>query len=39
MCDHSGLHPMISRKGKYILGNVYNQMKEIIIKIGRLRVC
>ena len=37
--DHGGLHPMISRKGKHIPGNVYNQMKEIFIKIGKIRVC
>ena len=32
LCDHDGLHPMIARKGKYIPGNVYNQMKGIFIK-------
>ena len=25
--EHGGLHPRISRKGKYIPGNVYNHMK------------
>ena len=39
LCEHGGLYPMISRKGKYILGNVYIFMKEIFIKIGNLRVC
>ena len=39
LCEHGGLNPMISRKGKYIPEHVYNQMKEIFIKIGNLRVC
>ena len=26
LCDHGGLHPTIAIKGKYIPGNVYNQM-------------
>ena len=39
LCEHGGLYPMISQKGKYILGNVYIFMKEIFIKIGNLRVC
>ena len=39
MCDHGGLHPMIEIKGKYIPGNIYNQKKEIFIKIGNIRVC
>ena len=30
--EHGGLHPMISIKRKYTLGNVYNQTKEIFIK-------
>ena len=38
LCDHGGLHQLISRKGKYIPGNVYNNMKETFIKIGNLRV-
>ena len=25
-CEHGGLHPMISRKGKYTPGKVYNYM-------------
>ena len=29
---------MISRKGEYIPGNVYNQIKEIFIKNGKIRV-
>ena len=32
LCDYGGLHLMISRKGKYIPGYVYNKMKEIFIK-------
>ena len=32
LCDHGGLYPMIERKGKYIPGNLYNQMNEILIK-------
>ena len=32
MSDHGGLQPMKERKGKYIPENVYNQMKEILIK-------
>ena len=32
MCDNGGLHPIESRKGKYIPDNVYNQMEEIFIK-------
>ena len=32
MCDHGGLHPTKERKGKFIPGNLYNQMKEIFIK-------
>ena len=31
LCDHGGLHPVITKKGKYIPGNVYNQMKEIFL--------
>ena len=27
LCEHGGLHPMITRKGKYIPGKVYNSMK------------
>ena len=27
LCQHGGLHPMITRKGRYILGNVYNTIK------------
>ena len=30
---------MIARKGKFIPGNVYNQTKEMFIKIGKIRVC
>ena len=33
-CDNGGLYPVKVRKGKYIPGNVYNQMKEIFIKNG-----
>ena len=33
LCGHGGLHPDKARKFKYIPGNVYNQMKEIFIKI------
>ena len=32
MCDHGGLHQMKERKGKHIPENVYNQMKEILLK-------
>ena len=32
---NGGLYPMISRRVKYIPGNVYNQMKEIFIKIWK----
>ena len=32
MCNRGGLNPEKSRKGRYIPGNVYNQMKEIFIK-------
>ena len=39
LCDHGDLHTMISRMGKYTPGNVYNKMKEIFIKSGKLRVC
>ena len=31
LCDHSGLHPMKARKGKYNPVNVYNQMRKISI--------
>ena len=31
-CGNGGLYPAKSRKGKYILVNVYNQTKEIFIK-------
>ena len=31
LCEHFVLHPMISRKGKYIPGNVYNNNKETFI--------
>ena len=39
LCEHGGLHPMISRKEKYIADKVYNTTKEKFIKIGNLRVC
>ena len=39
LCEHGRLHPMISRKGKYVPVNVYMSMKETFIKIGNLRVC
>ena len=39
LCEHGGLHPMISREGKHTPGKVYNSMKETFIKIGILRVC
>ena len=32
LCYHGGLHPLKSRKGNYIPGNVKNKMKEIFIK-------
>ena len=32
LCEHGGLHTIISRKEKYIPGKVYNTMKEIFIK-------
>ena len=32
LCEHGGLHKMISRKGKYIPGKVYNYTKEKFIK-------
>ena len=32
LCGHGGVYPMKARKGKYIPGNVYNQMKEVFIK-------
>ena len=35
LCDHGGFHPMIERKGKFILDNVYNQTKEIFTKIWK----
>ena len=39
LCKHGGLHPIISRKGKYIPVNVYISMKDTFIKNGNLRVC
>ena len=39
LCDHGGLHPIVSRKVKYIPVNVYNQIKETFIKIGKIIVC
>ena len=39
LCEHGGLYKMISRMGKYIPGNVYNNTKEEFIKIGNLRLC
>ena len=39
LCENGGLHPMISRKVKYIPGKVYISMKGKFIKIGDLRVC
>ena len=35
LCDHGHLHPREEKKGKYTPGNLYNQMKEIFIKLGR----
>ena len=35
LCEHGDLYKMISIKGKYILGNVYNHMKETFIKNWR----
>ena len=32
LCEHGGLHPMISRKGKYVPVKVYNTVKETFIK-------
>ena len=32
LCEHVGLHPMISKKRKYIPGKVYNYMKETFRK-------
>ena len=32
LCDHGGLHTTKARKGKYIPGNLYNQIKVIFIK-------
>ena len=32
LCENGVLHPMISRQGKYIPGNVYNNIKETFIK-------
>ena len=37
--DHGSLHPMIAKKERYIPVNVYNKMKEIFIKIGKIVVC
>ena len=33
-CEHGVLHPMTSREGKYIPGNVYISLKEKFIKIS-----
>ena len=32
LCEHGGLNPIKSRKGKYIPVNVYNPMKYTFIK-------
>ena len=32
LCEHSGLHPMIAIKGKYIPGKVCSSMKEPFVK-------
>ena len=32
VCEHGGLNTIIARKGKYIPGNLYNIMKEKLIK-------
>ena len=33
VCNHGGSHPIKSIKGKYIPVNLYNQIKEIFIKL------
>ena len=34
LCEHGGFHPMISRKGKYTPGKLYNSTKETLKKMG-----
>ena len=36
--EHSHLYPMISRKGKYISGKLYNHTKEKFIKKWRVGI-
>ena len=37
LCDHVGLNTMKEIKGKYITGDLYNQMKKIFIKCWKVK--
>ena len=39
LCEHGGLHQMISGKGKYIPSSVQNHMKETLVKKLRISEC